>query len=546
MPKKFDHKDPQITQELLDHCSEYVYGIIDQKVENVEQQREAFKNPIWRIGNIYRCIDKDTQKKSKFRPKPAQCVLIYWIYVLGRRRFSILKARQLGFSTLIAIIGLDYTIFNKDTTFNICSHNEDSAKDLLREKVKFNIENLPRGIRHVLDTANYNQNELVFDDNWKIRSKVKVRSGTSSVLHVSEWGKVAATDPIRSREIRTGTLPTASSSKALVFVESTFEGPPAGDFFDNIQLAKQTTVENASEDSYWYMFFPWFYEKSYRIECKPEWIEERTRQYFDDLTDKLRRAGNPFEFDDDQMYFWQVKSYEYGPEMNREMPSTEEEAMTVPVVGAFYADPLLRLDRNARITDFEWNRQLPVFAVCDVGTDDPFAVWLVQTDGRDIDIIYYHEEKFRDATYFVRMFHELEIPIRRWILPWDAQPKNSNFGWITEFNKAGARDIIRLEKYNNSKSNQIDYMLTAFPRLRFRRGATADGRTALSAYHWEEMTPGQLKPAPKHDWASHAGQAFGYIGEAEKIGAFRVPSTNLDPFAREVPKKKQEFKLRRC
>lgn len=535
-----------ITQELINRASNYCYAIIDANASSMEEQKELFKNPIWRIGNMYHCIDGDTSQVVKFRPKPAQCVLLFWIFRLKRNRFTILKARQLGFSTLIDIIGLDYTIFNANTTFNICSHTEDSAKDLLREKVKFNLDKLPRGVQAQLDKENTNQNELVFADNWKIRSKVKVRSGTSQVLHVSEWGKVAATDPIRSREIRTGTLPTARSKNALVFIESTFEGPAAGDFYDNIQLAMQTTEERASLDSYWYMFFPWYYEASYRTECKEEWLEERTKTYFEDLTKKLIAANNPYTFDKEQMYFWQVKSYEYGPEMQREMPSTAEEAMTAPVKGAFYADRMIELERNGRVHDFEWDRNKPVFAICDVGTDDPFSIWLVQTDGRDIDLIYTYEAVHKPASHFVNLFREMNIPIRRWILPWDSQPKNATTGWMSDFAKCGCQDIQRLKKYNGSKAMQINYMLTAFPRLRFRKSATTDGRVAVMAYHWEESTPGQLKKEPEHDWSSHFGSSFGYVGEAEKCGLLKAGNiTDYHP-SRPPSQKKNGFKLRRC
>jgi hypothetical protein len=366
------------------------------------------------------------------------------------------------------------------------------------------------------------------------------------VLHVSEWGKVAAVDPIRSEEIRTGTLPTAKAKNALVFIESTFEGPAAGDFYDMIKFSELTDEESAGPDSYWYMFFPWYYEKGYRTECQPEWIEERTKNYFENLALELNASGNPYDFDQEQMYFWQVKSYEYGPKMQREMPSTAKEAMTAPVAGAFYAERMLELDRSGRIMEFEWDRTKPIFAVCDVGTDDPFSVWLVQTNGRDIDIIYSHEEKGKTASHFFNLFHQMGLPIRRWILPWDAQAKNSAFGWVTDFKKAGAHDIKMLQKYNGSVSMQIDHMLTVFPRLRFRRNATVDGRTAVSAYHWEELSPGQLKPKPCHDWSSHFGSSFGYIGEAEKMGLFRAGPVVEADFYRERKAKPKEFTLKHC
>lgn len=534
----------KITQELIDRCHKYCYSIIDKKASSVEEENKLYDHPIWRIGNLYHCID--SSKTVKFKPRPAQCVLIYWIFVLGRNRFTILKARQLGFSTCIAIIGLDETVYNKDTTFNIVSNTEDSAKKFLREKINFSLEKLPRGVIHEIPDGNKNASEIVFGDNWAITSKVRHRSGFSSVLWISEWGDVAATDPIRSEEIRTGAIPTASSDNCLVFNESTFKGPAAGDFYDSIMLAKKTTEERCSPKSYWYMFFPWFFEERYRTECQPEWIEQRTHQYFEDLVKKLKEDGNPYTFDKEQMYFWQETGYEQGPKMQREYPSTEEEAMTAPVAGAFYAERMIELERQGKICEFEWDRTKPIYAVCDVASEDPFSIWLVQTDGRSIDIIYSHEEKNKTASHFVNLFHQMGFPIRRWILPWDAQAKNAAFGWVSDFKKAGALDVKMLKKYNGSVSMQIDHMLTVFPRLRFRKTPTIDGRVSVSAYHWEEALPGQLKPKPVHDANSHYGSSFGYIGEAEKMGMFRLNIIVEEDFYRNVKPKKKQWSLPKC
>jgi hypothetical protein len=232
--------------------------------------------------------------------------------------------------------------------------------------------------------------------------------------------------------------------------------------------------------------------------------------------------------------------------MQREMPSTAEEAMTAPLAGAFYAERMIELDRAGRIHDFEWDRDRPVFAICDVGTDDPFSIWLVQTNGRDLDLIYTHEERGKTAQHFVNLFNSMNIPIRRWILPWDAQAKNSAFGWVRDFKEAGAHDIAQLKKYNGSIVMQINYMLTAFPRLRMRKNATIEGRVAVSTYHWEEQVPGQLKKLPVHDKSSHLGSSFGYIGEAEKMGLLRAGPIKEADFYRDAPKKPQKYKLKRC
>jgi hypothetical protein len=56
----------------------------------------------------------------------------------------ILKARQLGFSTLIEIVLLDKIIFNDNFSCGVISHNLGSSKDIFRNKVKFGLVNMPK------------------------------------------------------------------------------------------------------------------------------------------------------------------------------------------------------------------------------------------------------------------------------------------------------------------------------------------------------------------------------------------------------------------
>ena len=65
-----------------------------------EAALEAFRDPCWRLGNLYSIRTRDGSI-IKFRPRQQQRQIIDLIYRQGCRRIIILKARQLGFSTLL-------------------------------------------------------------------------------------------------------------------------------------------------------------------------------------------------------------------------------------------------------------------------------------------------------------------------------------------------------------------------------------------------------------------------------------------------------------
>jgi hypothetical protein len=64
---------------------------------------DKFRDPIWRISTLYSIRTRDG-KVIPFRPKSQQAQVLEMIFSQGLKRIVILKARQLGFSTLLGII----------------------------------------------------------------------------------------------------------------------------------------------------------------------------------------------------------------------------------------------------------------------------------------------------------------------------------------------------------------------------------------------------------------------------------------------------------
>ena len=68
--------------------------------------RDQWADPRWRISNLYYITDKSGQR-VKFSPNSSQLAYLND----ATKSDLILKARQLGFTTLMCVIGLDEAIF---------------------------------------------------------------------------------------------------------------------------------------------------------------------------------------------------------------------------------------------------------------------------------------------------------------------------------------------------------------------------------------------------------------------------------------------------
>ena len=72
---------------------------------------ERFRDPIFRTSNLY-SIRERGGKVIPFRPRPQQSQVLDMIYRRGLKRIVILKARQIGFSTLLGVICADQLCWN--------------------------------------------------------------------------------------------------------------------------------------------------------------------------------------------------------------------------------------------------------------------------------------------------------------------------------------------------------------------------------------------------------------------------------------------------
>ena len=97
-----------------------------------EAALEAFRDPLWRLGNLYSIRTREGFI-IPFRPRQQQQQIIDLIYRQDCRRIIILKARQLGFSTLLGVVCADRLCFGTGQQISLIDQTLEDARQKLRD-----------------------------------------------------------------------------------------------------------------------------------------------------------------------------------------------------------------------------------------------------------------------------------------------------------------------------------------------------------------------------------------------------------------------------
>ena len=185
--------------------------------QDAAELARCLADPEWRLfsGALYKIMikgdgdDAEDAQIMPFRPNRAQKRFIRRLW----HRNLILKARQLGFTTLICLLWLDHALFNANQRCGIIAQDREAAEAIFRDKVKFAYEQLPAEIRERFPLARDSATELLFaHNNSSIRVATSMRSGTIHRLHISEFGKICAKYPDKAAEVMTGSIPAVPTN----------------------------------------------------------------------------------------------------------------------------------------------------------------------------------------------------------------------------------------------------------------------------------------------------------------------------------------------
>lgn len=389
-----------------------------------DELQACLADPMWRVcsGALYKIILKAADDDSDslvvpFHPNRAQIRFLRRLW----HRNVILKARQLGFTTLIAILWLDHALFNSNNRCGIIAQDREAAEVIFRDKVKFAYENLPAELKAAMPLARDSASELLFGhNNSSIRVATSMRSGTIHRLHVSEFGKICAKFPEKAREVVTGSIPAVPLDCILV-IESTGEGRD-GEFYKIVQKAgaMADAGKELTKRDYRLHFYAWFDEPGYRMDPAGVVIGEKLAAYFDAVEAK---AGVTLDAEQRAWYAATLEADFSGDteKMLQEYPSTRDEPFLVSTEGCYYTQQMAALRKSGRlVTSLPVLPGSPCWTFWDIGNTDGTAIWVMQRLGHEFRCIRFYESWGETYNHAVQWLQGLGLVWDRMYLPHDA------------------------------------------------------------------------------------------------------------------------------
>ena len=420
---------------------------------DADEIARCLADPEWRLfsGCLYKIMVKGDDKIAldgkveegdayvlPFKPNRAQRRFIKRLW----HRNLILKARQLGFTTLIAIMWLDHALFNANQRCGIIAQDREAAEAIFRDKVRFGYENLPAEIRERFPLQRDSAVELLFaHNNSSVRVATSMRSGTIHRLHVSEFGKICAKYADKAAEVVTGSIPAVPTNGVLV-IESTADGRE-GEFFKMVEQAEKNHASRKvlTPRDYRFHFYAWWQEPKYRLDASTVPLTREEHEYFDMVEAKVRQdMGLDIRIDPDQRaWYVATKRADFSgaeEKMWQEYPSFPAEAFQISTEGNYYAKDMIELRKRGGITRV-LRLDVPVNTFWDIGNSDGVAIWF-QQELRDEDrFIDYYEAHGQDLNHYVAEMRARGYVFGKHYLPHDADHRR-----LSDTNRS-TRDMLQ-------------------------------------------------------------------------------------------------------
>jgi hypothetical protein len=517
----------------------------------------------WRLNNLYWIVNKDGSL-VRFRLNWAQDEL----YRTHHTRNNILKVRQLGISTFIALLILDNSLFKRNHVSAIVDRTlPDASEKLSKIKFAFNhLDYLPENptqqdielaeigalikAEHTRSSGQkpyepIGEANAKFLNGSKIRIGATVRGGTCHLLHVSELASIARSNPRRATEILTGTKETVGN-KCLIFFESTHEGGRAGVNYEQIELAMSKIGQELTPLDSKFYFFPWWKHPDYKLEgYKPKPTAEQTK-YFAGLEKELN-----ITLTDAQKVWYIGKAADLKSFVRQEYPSTPAEALNPIMEGTIFASQLVTLAERGHLQAyFEPVAHRPIYTTWDLGVNDFMSIWWIQPNGQGKWLVLAnYTANGLDIDHYIGVLREYDAKLGRCakcVLPHDGNRHDIYMNtYDSALRKAGYQVTLVPVTKNKwmSIENTRELLRHCIIHARCSERTVVDGVRylagvdALKDYRLKPPGPGGSESRePLHDESSHASDSMRTFADAVFRGLIAAEtgwgSPKDNPFAR--------------
>lgn len=497
----------------------------DRRTAHDRPEEEALADPVWRLANLYMCLDEG--QAVHFVPTREQRVVIVAIYLRGWLRIIIPKARQLGMSLLLNLIGLDNLAFREGFSGAWIDKTQPDAEKKKREKVKFAWDRLPEEIRDLL-AIEKDTNE-VFTVREKFRPDapessfsfgINFRGGTVEFLVISEWGTVQNDDRQRSREIKAGAVPAVERAvSGLCVIETTWKGGLDGEVGPYVVESLATPESEKGPKSWRILFFGWQSCPLYRQEHG--YIDSISAKYFAEV----EAAGVTLTQEQKLWYAEKRRTATSAKTIKEEYPTLVHECWENVPAGSIYGTQIELAKSSGRVRDFETDRW-PVHTFWDLGLPINTVTWYAQIRPEAILILDVDFELDIEMTERVALIRAKGWNYGMHFLPWEAGQKGTlSTSPAAEYAKHLGQ-TVRVVPQIGRVTDGINLVQKDFSRMVFHKERCGKALDWLAHYRSErESSSGIAKDVPVHDRYSHAADALRQVSQAIAAGLIEGGNT---------------------
>lgn len=273
-------------------------------------------------------------------------------------------------------------------------------------------------------------------------------------------------------------------------------------------------------------------------DMRPRMLPEIIRPALSDRRGSLTIIGTPrghndfhkiFQqaANDDDWYSLELKASQTGLVPQEELDSaaklmTPEQyaqeyecSFEAAITGAYWGKEIAQAQADGRICDVPVDLGMDVWTAWDLGVRDATAVWFFQVLAGGLHLVDYLEASGVGLDYYAeqlrRRSQDAGYTMGKCLVPHDARVKEWGSGRtrIEQMEQLGLRPEVVPD---HRLMDGIGAARETLSRVRFDRERCANGLEALKQYRAEyDEERKVLKPTPRHDWTSHAADAFRYL-----------------------------------
>src|ERR1019366_4117181 len=185
------------------------------------------------------------------------------------------------------------------------------------------------------------------------------------------------------------------------------------------------------------------------------------------------------------------------------------------IMGAYFGKEVAEAEREGRLCELKHEPSLPVFTAWDLGMGDSTAIWFWQVLRGEIRIIDYYENNGQPVSHYAKVLHAKPYDYDTDWVPHDAKVREWAGDGRTRVEAMVALGLKPRLVPAHTIMDGINAARVLFGRMIFDAEACRDGLEALRQYRADYDDKARVfRNAPKHDWTSHAADAFRYLAMA--------------------------------